>query len=1053
MKKIISAVLSLCIVASTFYFFDGADFKSVRADDTNVYTDENGNQYTSESDHDNGLSFLIYSDHVEVYAFVQESDKDVIIPREYKGLKVTTLDGVFGGKSVSVFLPDTLTVLNGEKVLTSDSIVKITVDKNNPVFCDDNGILFNKDKTELICYPAGMNDKEYTMPKSVQKISSTAFQMNNSIAEFKVESDNNYFSVKDGVLFDKNQTTLVRYPSAKSGMNYTVPDSVSAIYDSAFYGHIDLADIVIPDTVNKIGKEAFAECKNLSSLNIPASVTNLSERIFKGCSALKSVKLPENLERIEEYAFYDCSGLINITIPDNVNYIGPSAFYSCENLTSVNIPETVTVLNERVFSCCGFDSVTIPSSVTKISENVFDGCKKLESIDIPENVTELGMSSFLNCNELKIISIHNPNCIISDNEITKRVTQQQSSDNKKAPSMSQLVSYDGIIYGHVGSTAQKHSEKYGYHFSSFDGSVDIESTAVPIVSPSPSSDTVYKDENGNEYILSKDEESGFTYNVYADHAEIRYVQEAAGKTVVIPSEYKGVKVTAIIGSMSYDIDSIFIPDTITNISEGFLDTSYYQKLIVDENNPAYSDENGILFNKDKTELICIPYGIREKQYNIPESVQKISPRALKYCYEVFSYSVDENNKYFSSIDGVLFDKQQTTLIRYPALKEGKEYIIPDTVSKISDYAFYGNNRIEKLSIPDSVNAIGTGAFYCAFELLSLKIPESVTEISDDMCNCCPSLASVDLPESLQRIGNGAFSNCDELTTINIPDNVNYIGNGAFDICDKLSSVKMPESLQIISSGLFGGCKNLESIIIPNSVTEVRSSAFYDCEKLKTIVLPKSVSKLGLSVFDRCNALESITILNSECEMPTVEIKKARVIDNQNQDGSSTGSTTTEYYKFDGIICGYTGSTAHRFARNNGYQFSALDSETAEPTETPAATPTVVPTETPVATPTSVPTETPAATSTAVPTETPSPTPTAVPTETPATTPIAVPTETPSADIPEGDTNEDEVVNTRDFITIIKMIIGQSEKSANADLNKDGNVDASDLMLLKKILAK
>ena len=577
---------------------------------------------------------------------------------------------------------------------------------------------------------------------------------------------------------------------------------------------------------------------------------------------------------------------------------------------------------------------------------------------------------------------------------------------------------------------------------------------------------VFMDENGERYTIEKDEENSFIYRLYSDHVEIDSILSNAGSEIVLPSEYKGLKITALKTAIPYDATMISIPETITYVYDNSFKSESLLAINVDKNNPAFCDENGVLFNKDKTELICYPGGVKENKFIVPKYLEKIGPMALA-CSNISEFMVESGNNCFSIKDGVLFDKNQTTLIRYPVSKTETEYIVPDSVSVIHDAAFYKNSYLSTVGLHENINVIGQSAFEGCVNLLKLDVPKSVTELNDSVCRDCSSLTSVSLPNGLERIGNFAFAYCSALSTINIPDTVNCIGRLAFSSCIELISIDLPDSLTVLSDNLFSGCKKLKSITLPSSISEIGEMAFMYCDELKTIVIPKSVSKLDPWAVSYCNTLESITILNPNCNIEDCEIVifKAQEPFAGASDGKRSPSPSFVQCSYDGIIYGYAGSTAQEYAEKYGYKFSALEENkaepsetpavtpTAEPTETPAVTPTAVSTETPVATPTAVPTETPAATPTAEPTETPVVTPTAEPKETPVATPTTEPTVAPSADIPEGDINEDEVINTGDLISMIKMIIGQTKSSTSADINKDGNVDASDLMLLKKTLAK
>ena len=494
------------------------------------------------------------------------------------------------------------------------------------------------------------------------------------------------------------------------------------------------------------------------------------------------------------------------------------------------------------------------------------------------------------------------------------------------------------------------------------------------------------DDDGNKCLTASD--GGMDFYIYSDHAEVRvsvYGEETNVVDIVIPEECNGVKVTVLQsvystnGSLFSDGSPIILslPKTLTTINESEL--SNIAKITVDKDNPVFCDDNGVLYNKDKTKLIYYPSEMQDKQYIVPDSVQEIAPAAFVRSKYTEEFIVDSDNDYFSVKDGVLYDKNQTKLIHYPGGKKDTEYTVSDTVSEICDYGFSYNSCLTTVKIPESVKNIGEGAFFEARALESISIPESITELRAGIFAWCSSLTDVSLPDSLIRIDDDAFVFCVRLESINIPDSVEYIGRAAFAACLKLSSVKLPDGLKKIDDMTFADCKAMESLDIPSSVEKIEAEAF-TLSGLKTIVLPESVSEFDISALSECVGFESITILNPDCIIENKNDQCLEII--KEAEDSVSGEIRTKVCKFDGTVSGYTGSTAQEFAEKWGFKFVPLDADNAE-----------------------------------------------------------------------YDINEDGVVNSADLIDMIKMIIGQSEKSANADLNKDGNVDASDLMLLKKILAK
>ena len=283
---------------------------------------------------------------------------------------------------------------------------------------------------------------------------------------------------------------------------------------------------------------------------------------------------------------------------------------------------------------------------------------------------------------------------------------------------------------------------------------------------------------------------------------------------------------------------------------------------------------------------------------IPDSVTSIGDRAFSGCYRLTSITLDENNPNFSSDEsGVVFNKNKTMLIQYPIGNERTEYIIPDSVTSIGGYAFYGCTGLTSVTIPDSVTSIGDSAFDGCTGLTSVTIPESVTSIGDGAFEDCTRLTSITvdvnnpnyssdeygvlfnkdkteliqypvgnkrteykIPDSVTSIGDSAFYNTG-LTSITIPDSVTSIGDSAFYHCTRLTSVTIPDSVTSIGDRAFSGCYRLTSVTIPNSVTSIGDSAFCNTE-LTSITIPDSVTSIGDYAFYYCTRLTSVTIPDS-----------------------------------------------------------------------------------------------------------------------------------------------------------------------------------------------
>ena len=260
--------------------------------------------------------------------------------------------------------------------------------------------------------------------------------------------------------------------------------------------------------------------------------------------------------------------------------------------------------------------------------------------------------------------------------------------------------------------------------------------------------------------------------------------------------------------------------------------------------------------------------------------------------------MDANNpNYSSSVDGVLFDKNQITLIQCPGGKTGS-YTIPNSVTSIESYSFAGCFRLTTVTIPSSVTSIRSVAFYGSGILTSITVDANNPNYSSSVDGVlfdknqttliqCPrgKTGSYTIPNSVTSIGDAAFSNCFGLTSVAIPNSVTSIGSSVFSACTGLTSVAIPNSVTSIGSSVFSACTGLTSVAIPNSVTSIGSSAFSNCFGLTSVTIPKSVTSIGSSAFQVCNNLKSAILLGNA---PTMGMEVF----------SSVASGFTVYY-FDG----------------------------------------------------------------------------------------------------------------------------------------------------------
>lgn len=286
------------------------------------------------------------------YNITGATNRTVEVTRESYGNNYSSLPG-------AVTIPETVTYNGseysvkgiGDGAFDCPSLTEINVESSNTAYSSENGVLFNKDKTTLIQYPIGKKETSYTIPNSVTSMGQV-FSDCKALTEINVETGNTAYSSENGVLFNKDKSLLIQYPIGKKETSYTIPNSVTGIIEHAFRGCSTLAQVIISSSMTIISDQAFSGCSSLTQITIPNSVTRIGYNAFSDCKSLTQVTIPNSVTYIESGAFQNCSALTQVTIGNSVTYIGNYAFSKCSALTQISIPNSVTGIGDGAFQGC-----------------------------------------------------------------------------------------------------------------------------------------------------------------------------------------------------------------------------------------------------------------------------------------------------------------------------------------------------------------------------------------------------------------------------------------------------------------------------------------------------------------------------------------------------------------------------------------------------------------------------------------------------------------------------------------------------------------------------
>lgn len=395
--------------------------------------------------------------------------------------------------------------------------------------------------------------------------------------------------------------------------------------------------------------------------------------------------------------------------------------------------------------------------------------------------------------------------------------------------------------------------------------------------------------------------------------EIKYSED--GKTLIkaigIEGHFEIPNTVTKIGDDAFEdcdkLTSLGIPAIVEEVDEGaFVNLDGLDTFVVNEDNPAFTAVDGVLYSKDMRKLIAYPKAKEQQEYVINDNVeaigecafaenQKLSvvtiPASIKtigdfsFCFtSLESIYVHSDNETFLSLDGVLFTKDMNELIAYPTKKDTNHYQIPSNVKKIRDFAFVGSVNLIQVEIPNSVTKIGLSAFQDCEGLARIKIPNSLTKIEKSVFADCINLNQIEIPNSVTEIGEHAFKNCKELKYIEIPYSVKKIGSFAFDGCANISMMELPRTVKEIGTGAFVGCSRLEAFYVDNNnrnffskegVLYYREDNDYDGwrdapeliaypseKKEENFSIPPGIVSIDDFAFFNCNGLSSIEIPDS-----------------------------------------------------------------------------------------------------------------------------------------------------------------------------------------------
>ena len=791
------------------------------------------------------------------------------------------------------------------------NLVKFDVSEDNESYTSVDGVLYNKEKTAVVCYPKSLSG-EYVIPDTVTSIEKAAFENCNKLTKITIGS-----GVETVNPYAFNQCNLLATVVFK--------DSDTAnkkICERAFYYCGSLTEVDFGNAVTSIGDYAFTICSKIKSLEFPDSLTSIGQFAFSPYtdrtggtykeSNLESVKFGtglktignyafyddrkiskleftgDNLTSIGSYAFYENFALEELSLSGNNATIGDYAFYACNKLKAINLKSGIksigayafrnceavddiklcsgleTIYAYAFYNCTGIKTITLPDTLTQIAYSAFERCSSLQSIVIPDNVKGIYENTFTSCKSLKSVSIGKNCATIAPTAFSSTTALEKitvSADNEK--------------------------------YSSVDGALlNKEKTSIILYPKSKSGEFVIPD----------------TVTSIADRA--------------FSSCPNLTKIT--IGANVESVGAYAFSECIALTDVVFKDSTIDKKTI--GNYAFYNCRalSNINFGNAVTSIGDYAFVMTESLTSIefPDSLVRIgnyafSPYSNGYGGSYIEYTTSnlENIKFGSGIKTIgkqAFYKNEKlksidltgsnlTLIDTGAFQNCISLIeinLSGNNLVIESSAFYDDKYLKNVTFGAGIKSIGSNAFYNCLSISELNFFDGLDRIYSDAFRNCKSISLVTLPNTLSSIGNSAFYNCERITSVHIPDKVTEIQGGCFTNCHLLKKVTIGSGCTSISPTAFTGANSIEEIIveednkkytsvdgvlynndkttlvlypkgrrgnftIPDAVTTIAERAFERCNHITGVVIGKNVSKIDRYAFSECFSLKSVSFKDSD----------------------------------------------------------------------------------------------------------------------------------------------------------------------------------------------
>lgn len=624
---------------------------------------------------------------------------------------------------------------------------------------------------------------------------------------------------------------------AKDGILYKKLYNDKIVFFSCPHGR--KGEITVPGDVSEIGNYAFCDCTKITSVTLPEGITKIGIGAFSDCTELTEVNIPKSVEDICTAAFDGCKRLENLSIPETVTYFGSHPFDGTPFLANLQAKDPLVIINNILVDGTAAGEANVPDGVTEICSAAFK----------PDDGSNTVTTKIILPDSVEEIG-------------TNAFAYCEALTEVRLPAgLKKMENWFSRCGGLTEFTVPDGVEKIGSFFFTYcdnltkvtlpDSIVEIDD--FDFLNGSEKAVVVYK---GKTYAQT-DFETLFAdveKNALSSRPEWEYREQDDGslsisayngtaENVKIPAEIDGKPVTALSLtklSPTQGVKTIEIPASVAIIwSRNFGET--ITEITVAEDNPYYRSKDGMLFEREDNALFAVPLGI-SGAVNVPDGTNGIGAYAFSECANVTSVTLPEGVTYIDmsafSLCGAL-----------------ESVNIPSTVTEIGDHAFYGCEKLETLQIPANVTSFGEVCFYGTPFLEMLREKDALVVINGVLVDGKNAVGAVVIPDNVTKIASSAFaqgySGNNEITSVTVPDSVVEIGDEAFSMCDNLVEARLPSGLKELPEKAFYRCSSLKKIEIPSTVEEIGWDVFSGCKSLESVTVPDSVKKASYSCFDYC----------------------------------------------------------------------------------------------------------------------------------------------------------------------------------------------------------